>query len=398
MYTTTHQPVIDMNCSGDDCNVGLNIPGTMLEHHDGKKMETMLQTGGSVTVEFLDVTTPGFYFIIDEISTVRELGWLKYPDLKFMVWEAQYLEYMSRLRNKISQNAVVINVFNEVQLGGKPIYSVVQLPALDTLKKYGKVELDLALSCTGRLDADCPAWDRVLQVDISCQSAQAVELGRWITPFRRRVGRWLTDITPFVPLITSSTCNFTIHTDPWLTHVWVPTLNIRLSNFNANPKAVPYKLMHLYDGGEFNQTYNKQYNPILFSVPDGVVKVELVAVITGHGSDSNNCGEFCVSSHHFIVNGHPHVLTFSDAGTPFGCANRAAEGAVPNEHGTWLYGRGGWCDGLQVSPWVVDVTNELQSGTNSVNYFGWYDGHDPDPTSGFSEILMHSYLAFWKHL
>ena len=26
------------------------------------------------------------------------------------------------------------------------------------------------------------------------------------------------------------------------------------------------------------------------------------------------------------------------------------EGSEPNEHGTWQYGRGGWCDGQEVTP------------------------------------------------
>ena len=32
------------------------------------------------------------------------------------------------------------------------------------------------------------------------------------------------------------------------------------------------------------------------------------------------------------------------------------EGGIPNEHGTWHFGRNGWCDGQNVRPWVVDVT------------------------------------------
>lgn len=28
-----------------------------------------------------------------------------------------------------------------------------------------------------------------------------MELGRWATPFRRRVGRWLTDVTPLIGLL-----------------------------------------------------------------------------------------------------------------------------------------------------------------------------------------------------
>lgn len=97
-----------------------------------------------------------------------------------------------------------------------------------------------------------------------------------------------------------------------------------------------------FSGGTFDKNYNKKYKIITFDVPQNTTKVQLYAVITGHGSDNNNCCEFCVTSHHFIVNGIPHVLTFSEAGTPMGCADEVDEGVVPNEHGTWLYGRGGW--------------------------------------------------------
>lgn len=48
------------------------------------------------------------------------------------------------------------------------------------------------------------------------------------------------------------------------------------------------------------------------------MQVELYAVITGHGSDDNNCGEFCVTSHFFLVNAaHNNSLTFDSAGEFF---------------------------------------------------------------------------------
>ena len=43
-------------------------------------------------------------------------------------------------------------------------------------------------------------------------------------------------------------------------------------------------------------------------------QVKIYAVITGHGSDENGCGEFCVTSHHFVVNKHINNITFSEAG------------------------------------------------------------------------------------
>ena len=39
----------------------------------------------------------------------------------------------------------------------------------------------------------------------------------------------------------------------------------------------------------------------------------------GHGSDNNNCAEFCPTAHMFAVNGAEHTLNFSVAGTDFGC-------------------------------------------------------------------------------
>lgn len=52
------------------------------------------------------------------------------------------------------------------------------------------------------------------------------------------------------------------------------------------------------------------------------------------------------------------------SGSALGCALRVGEGGVPNEHGTWLYGRGGWCDGLQVNPWRIDVTSQVELSTD----------------------------------
>ena len=42
----------------------------------------------------------------------------------------------------------------------------------------------------------------------------------------------------------------------------------------------------------------------------------------GHGSDNENCAEFCVTEHTFLVNGAEHTVTFREAGTEWGCADR----------------------------------------------------------------------------
>lgn len=62
-----------------------------------------------------------------------------------------------------------------------------------------------------------------------------------------------------------------------------------------------------------------------------------------------------------------------NAGSEFGCTAFVGQGSVPNEHGTWYYGRDGWCDGQDVKPLVWDITSALA-----------LDHDDPQqtPTSG----------------
>ena len=164
---------------------------------------------------------------------------------------------------------------------------------------------------------------------------------------------------------------------------------------------VPFKLVPLFRGGTFDKNYNKKYKPILFSPTPDTERVKLVATITGHGSDNNNCAEFCVTSHHFVVNNnHNYTRVFKNAGKAMGCAERVPEGVVPNEHGTWLYGRDGWCDGQELVPWVVDITQavNLDGGNNTITYYGWFNNTDPNPSRNPGKIMMYSFLAYYKYL
>jgi len=122
----------------------------------------------------------------------------------------------------------------------------------------------------------------------------------------------------------------------------------------------------------FNQSYNGFFKPYTFDVPKGG-RVRLVAVITGHGNDNHGCGEFCATEHSFAINGRPpHVKRqlLPATATEVGCAEEVDTGVIPNEYGTWLYGRDGWCNGREVVPWVVDVSDDItgEEGTATLTY------------------------------
>jgi hypothetical protein len=75
------------------------------------------------------------------------------------------------------------------------------------------------------------------------------------------------------------------------------------------------------------------------------------------------------------------------------------EGGVPNEHGTWQYGRNGWCDGQNVRPWLADVSADLHAPgagkENVVEYVGLFEGSEPDPKDTPGYIMMQSGIAFY---
>lgn len=44
---------------------------------------------------------------------LQEVGWQKFPTLMHVVWEAQWLVYMQRLRTRLDAPALVIPVFED---------------------------------------------------------------------------------------------------------------------------------------------------------------------------------------------------------------------------------------------------------------------------------------------
>lgn len=410
VYALPGNPLQDMNCEGDDCDTTLNIPASMV--HFEPSIAQALESGQPVFVTFQITPSPSGFFSIDPWGSLAEMGWFLYPSFSFINWQAQWFDFYVELQTKLQRPAKIIPIFDrELMQGEKGAVATVDLP-LDMLE-YDLLELDASLSCPGRRDSTCAHWDHTVQLFVCCDQSGPycnTELGRWITAFRRGTGRWLTDVSSLRPLLDSNKCTFTMKTVPWAMP-WYTSLNLRFSVSNQTATGnftedgdegslLPFRVMPLYSGGTFDKNYNKRFKPIKFSVPTSTKKVELYAVITAHGYDNNKCGEFCVTSHNFLFNAFfNNTLVFDSAGSPLGCAMRVKEGAVPNEHGTWLYGRGGWCDGLQVDPWRIDITKQLDisgSESNTVVYFGLFNGTDPNPSKDPGYIIMSSFLVFYK--
>ena len=82
----------------------------------------------------------------------------------------------------------------------------------------------------------------------------------------------------------------------------------------------------------------------------------------------------------------------SEAGDSTDCMDKVSEGTVPNQYGTWWYGRSGWCPGKEVQLVMQDITEYVTPGEDAVvDYEGYYNGA-PYPSSG-ANIVMSSWVV-----
>ncbi len=357
------------------------------------------------------VRRTGYYiFSIDRFQRLRPAGLLGYigqpvaPEMVFAANEVTYFNHEWDLQKRLdAEQALVIPIIRNDSTAGTRYSGAVTLPDAATMATFDHMEIELSLGCLNHGDRPCFEWDYLVNFYL-CDDADSAncsnEMGRWVTAYGRE-GRWVTDISEFLPwLLDGGEKRFRLAAgDPWIANV-----NLRLSR-RGKGKA-PFAIIPLWQGGDFNASYNDKKQPISFSVPEGTTAASVVALITGHGwgAEAANCAEFCNHEHYFQVNSKEYIKSFPMAGTMNGCRDQIGDGVVPNQYGTWYLGRGGWCPGQDVDLFVADVTEALTPGTNEIVYGAFVNGevYHPVPSGsgqGFgARIDMNSYLVFWKNL
>jgi hypothetical protein len=354
------------------------------------------------------IATPPMYlgngltaFAIDRFQRIREVGMLgrlggsglSY-ELELLANEPKAFEFeFAREQRLQAEQATVVTIASS-QIVHDTLETDVLLPdptGFDTL------EVDLSIDCPQHSNSLCGAWDYLSHLRLCDAPGMCTrELARWITPYWRE-GRWVTDISAQLAVLPSGPARL----QWWASGQWDPrttdyTVSLSLRYSNSGRGMRPVSATPLWTGGDWNASYDSMKAPVNVLIPADARKVELVTLTTGHGGvQPTNCAEFCNHAHHFVVNGVEHVQSFPGAQTASGCADRVALGVVPNQHGTWYYGRGGWCPGEDVAPWVVDVTADVTKGQmNTLSYTTRFNGAPVN--AGLGNIVLSSWLVVWK--
>ena len=349
--------------------------------------------------------------------------------LSYIAHEAVYLNYeLETFLNTDEVYDEIVIFDEEIYTGGwaSTTTKIVDLPDDLSIQEYNKLEVDLLRGCPdgagGYSDAGCDDYDRIAHLYMchgqcfetqyfwdadettclengsswdseeevcftinyiegesleSCgeenwnYNRQCQEITRWITPFDRQP-RHLTDISSFISFLRPGGSKmFKYQESGWPNSLL--TMKLRLSNDSEITES-PKEHKPMWAGTvQFNPSYGDNRPPQVFSVPSEATKVEFVAYITGHGWGSAgcyNCSEFCNSKHIFSLNGGVYEFntSYPNASDNDYCMQieTIAEGVIPNQYGTWGYGRAGWCPGQDVKPYTVDITQHVQIGEENI--------------------------------
>ena len=321
---------------------------------------------------------------IDSFQQIREIGYLGNPAnftgtyMHYLAHEAEYFKYELNTFSDTGIEYDEITVFDQdLYTGGwaASISQPITLPPDAQLSQYDKMEVELLRGCPDSngnySDSGCDDYDRKAHMYI-CEEdgSECIEISRWITPFDRQP-RSLTDITPFLSsLRPGGNKIIKFQETGWPNSLL--TLKLRLYDTEDNTTSAK-EIIPIWNGTmQFNPDYGDNRPPTVFSVPENAVKVEFVAYITGHGwgcPSCFNCAEFCNSKHIFSINGGNNFeRAYPNASNSTYCMQleTIAEGVIPNQYGTWGYGRAGWCPGQDIKPYITDITNTVVLGDENI--------------------------------
>jgi len=337
---------------------------------------------------WLSESLSGTYGIsIDCFQRLREIGYLGNPQsftgtyMSYIAHEALYFNYEKDVFSSSNESDYdEIIIFDEVLYTGgwaATLPTTIEIPSDILLDNYSKLEVDLLRGCpdaSGEYsDAGCDEYDRIAHLYICDEDgSNCLEMARWITPFGRQP-QHLTDITPFISsLRPGGNKMFKFQESGWPNSLI--SLKLRLHHQTDSTSPSPKEIYPVWNGTvQFNPDYNDNRPPQVFSVPSNATKVEFVAYITGHGWGSAgcfNCCEFCNSRHIFEVNGGVYNFDkdYPNASSSNYCMQPETiiQGVIPNQGGTWGYGRAGWCPGMDVHPYIMDITESVSIGEENI--------------------------------
>ena len=202
----------------------------------------------------------------------------------------------------------------------------------------------------------CGDWDYTVQNYLMTPSGDTLELGRLITPYANNAAprtpwtwtqKYVYDVTDYAYLLHDNASMRVFYSG----YSWGFFGDIKFAFIEGTPDRNVVEIKRLWNGsyGYGDTTHsdsfdiNTHFTPDTETVPLGTVTTDLKFIVTGHGSDENQCCEFMSHNYQVMFNG-------TSIATQQIWRDNCGTNELYPQSGTWLLERANWCPGDMIYP------------------------------------------------
>jgi hypothetical protein len=249
------------------------------------------------------------------------------------------------------------------EVNGRVVRATVSLPAP---RRPQRITAVLSIRPEPESDREVyDRYDRAGNVRLVLDGGPDVEIVRFMTAYGGRTD-YEVDVSHLAPLLRGKQV-FRAFIDTWVSPAWRLDLSFRYTpadSFPAPSWAAPVLYME-----QFNREENDGGASATVTIPDGMRRVVLKYLATGHCTDGRDEDEFVSKPNVIAVDGvvgarfHPwrdDCRSFREL-NPY-CARWT--------DGTWSsdYARSGWCPSQVVDPVEFDLSDHLKPGVHTIRF------------------------------
>jgi len=242
----------------------------------------------------------------------------------------------------------------------------------------------------------CGDWDYTVLNYLMTRTGDTLELGRLITPYANA-------LAPRTPWAATQTYTYDVTDYAYLLQDTATmrilfsgysggfTANIRFAFIEGTPDRDVIAVQRLWHGyfayGDTAHSDSEMINTHFVAdtetVPAGTVTTDLKFIVTGHGSDPNQCCEFMSHNYQVLLNG-------SSIDTETIWRDNCGSNWLYPQSGTWLYNRANWCPGDLIYPKYTVLPVTAGSTYNVAIQF------DPYVSTGAGGYQTEASLFYYK--
>ncbi len=227
-----------------------------------------------------------------------------------------------------------------------------------TGKRYRKIRLHYILGTYGCPPGSqyCASWDYTTQIYAKPPGKDTVEITRVITPYatdwlsQNKKHDYIVEVTDYATALEGPTgmrFNYSGYS-------WGFTITLKIEFIEGTPPMDELSVKNIYDGyfpfGNASNSIENYLIPKGFIYPTPGTRSYIKNTVSGHGSDSLGCSEFCSKYYQLKINNamiSQKQIWRKDCGI----------NEVYPQTGTWVFDRGNWCPGAVVWPIYHDISS-----------------------------------------